>query len=310
MSNRISKIVSAAAICASVLGVSLSGSMVAFAAGTGPNNALAPGTQWTADAPGQQTWYAFQYLGDSSQILVRMSVDTNHPASFEVWTPNDLQQWADGLAVTPVGQGTINGYMGNDLTWTGSFDTPGTYYVIVTDPNPAPANYSLQITGSGVSFGMESVQAVPAAAVSSAPAAPVAATTSQTAPAAAPAANAKPAAKSGMGPGDALSISGQWTPLAVGQQVWYAFQYPGDGSQVTIRMALDLSNAANFAVWTPTELMQSAQDSTIQPVGRGSVDDSLGGDLAWSGNFDTPGTYYVVVTQSGSVPANYQLTIN
>ena len=65
-----------------------------------------------------------------------------------------------------------------------------------------------------------------------------------------------------------------------------------------------------FAVWTPDEARQLALDSTTQPVGRGSEDDSLGGDQVWAGNFNTGGTYYVVVTQTGPVPANYQLTIN
>jgi hypothetical protein len=75
-------------------------------------------------------------------------------------------------------------------------------------------------------------------------------------------------------------------------------------------MAVDQSNAASFAVWTPDEARQLALDSTTQPVGRGSEDDSLGGDQVWAGNFNTGGTYYVVVTQAGPVPAHYQLTIN
>jgi hypothetical protein len=107
-----------------------------------------------------------------------------------------------------------------------------------------------------------------------------------------------------------LAPSGQWAPLAIGQRVWYAFNYSGDGSRVVVRMSIDQSNSATFAVWTPAELVQSAQDDTVQPVGRGSVNSTLGGDLVWAGSFNTPGTYYVVVTQTGSTPTNYLLTIN
>ena len=96
-------------------------------------------------------------------------------------------------------------------------------------------------------------------------------------------------------------------PLTVGQETWYAFQYPGDGSQVTLQMSVDPTSSAGFKVLTPAQLQQWAQGATVNPVGRGSANTNLGGDLSWSGNFDTAGTYYVVVNQNGSVPSNYSI---
>ena len=266
MSKKLYTILMAAAVFAGVLGFTLGGApmasaAMALAAGTGPQDAMAPTGQWTALGAGQQTWYAFRYEGDSSQIQVRMSVDPADSAAFEVWTPDQLQQWAQGDTVNPVGRGSADNALGGDLVWAGSFNTPGTYYVIVSQTGSTPANYALRISGSAVSFSQPAAQ----------PAAPASAAAAAAASVQAAAETAKPAVatKSGTGPGDALAASGQWLPLAVGQQVWYAFSYSGDGSEVTVDMTVVPGDGATFAVWTPNEVAQSAVDDTIQPVGRG-----------------------------------------
>jgi len=296
MFKRLSALLIAAAIIAGAAALGISGPGTALAAGLGPDDALSPNGQWTALETAQPTWYAFNYAGDGSQIVVRMGVDASHPAAFEVWTPDQLAQWARGESVSPIGRGAANDLFGGDLVWTGSFNTAGVYYVLVTAETPT--TYALQISGDGVSF------RTPAAATSTEPATTTApATTAASQPPAA-------AAKTGQGPATALTAAGEWSPLAVGQSVWYAFTYPGDGSPVTVRMSVGQSDSAAFAVWTPDDLARAAQDDSVQPVGRGSVNDQLGGDLVWTGNFNTPGVYYVVVTQTGSTPANYALTIN
>ena len=302
MFKRLVKVLTAAAIFASVL-ARIGDPMVASATNMGPADAIAPTNQWTALSPGQQTWYAFNYAGDGSQILVRMGVDPSNAGAFAVWTPDEIQQWARGDDVKPIGRGSKNdAAFGGDLVWSGNFNTPGAYYVVVNQSGSTPANYSLQISGNGVSFPKAALPASKASA--SQPAV--------SAPAVAPANAVKSTAmsKSGTGPNDALAISGAWEPLAVGQQKWYAFTSDGADFQALVQMSVDKSDGASFAVWTPDQVMRSAQDSTVQPVGRGSKNDTLGGDLAWTGTLYTPGTYYVVVTQSGPTPANYMLAIN
>ena len=304
MSKRLVTGLTAAAIFASILLACISGPMVASATGMGPADAVAPTNQWTSLSPGQRTWYAFNYAGDNSQILVRMNGVPSNIATFEVWTPSEIQQWARGDDVKPIGRGSKNdAALGGDLGWSGSFNPPGTYYIVVNQTGSTPANYSLQISGDGVSFPKAALPASMALAGQPGVSTP---------PAVAPANAVKPKvmSKSGTGPDDALAISGNWEPLAVGQQKWYAFTYGGDGFQVLVRMSVDKSDGASFAVLTPDEVMKSAQDNTVQPVGRGSKNDALSGDLAWTGIFNTPGTYYVVVTQSGPRAADYMLTIN
>jgi len=290
--------VAAAVLLVSAFG--FAGTSTAFAAnaGTGPNDALAASGQWLPLAVGQQVWYAFQYAGDGSQILARMSVVPTGIAGFEIWTPAEYQQYLQGNTVTPVGRGSANVDFGGDLIWSGNFDTAGTYYVIVTETGPNPGNFSLSVTGDGVSY-------LPAQTATAAPASSTAPAASAT-PAAAPTASAM----TGTGPNNALPIAGQWTPLAVGQQVWYSFQYPGDGSQVTLAMSVDPAGAAGFEVWTPAEFQQYLQGNTVTPVGRGSVDNAISGDLVWSGNFDVSGTFYVIVSQTGPNPANFMLAFH
>jgi hypothetical protein len=303
---------------------------------------------------GQQHWYTFDYTGDNSEILARMSVDPAGSAEFSIWTPalfQQLGQAAPGDKVDPVGRGAVDNGLGGDLVWQGKFDAPGTYHILVDQVGSVPGSYSLNVTGDGVtiptpaklaaiaaksataaktaaateetkeSAATKTAEAAKTATVAAPvtaakPAAateetkePAATKTAEAAKAAAPAAPATPA-KKGTGPSDALPLAGTWLPLTVGQETWYAFQYPGDGSQVAIQMSVDPTGSAGFKVFTPAQEQQWAQGSTVDPVGRGSVNDARGGDLFWTGSFSTPGTYYVVVDQNGSVPSNYSIRMN
>jgi hypothetical protein len=108
-------------------------------------------------ARGQGVWYAFQYSGDGSPILIQMSEAPRDSAGFAVYTPGDL--------ATPVGRGhrqTITRrradgtveeteLYGGNLIWSGSFPSPGTYYVSVVQADPNPSTIALKVTGSGVS---------------------------------------------------------------------------------------------------------------------------------------------------------------
>ena len=123
------------------------------------------------------------------------------------------------------------------------------------------------------------------------------------------AAPAGAAASVGSGPDVAAAPQAGWQSLAVGQRVWYAFNYAGDGSQIDVMMQTDPAGSANFAVWTPGDLQSWQSTGVENPVGRGTVDDSLGGAENWSGDFLDAGTYFVVVDQAGSVPASFNLAV-
>ena len=48
----------------------------------------------------------------------------------------------------------------------------------------------------------------------------------------------------------------------------------------------------------------------MEPIGRGSADDFVAGDLSWSGNFVESGRYYLILTNGSSQSANYTLSIS
>jgi len=280
--------------------------------GTGPADAMSPTGEWTPLAAGQQVWYAFNYDGGDTAILVRMGVSPSNSATFSVWTPENVRHWAAGDKPAPIGSGVKNDQFGGDLVWTGSFKFPGTYYVAVEQTGGTAGSYKLDISGKGVSF-------PPAAAATTAAAAPVAkpaaaATTAAVAPAVKPAVAAKPmpaaeVTKAGTGPDDALTPSGEWAPLAVGQKVWYALPQDGGGSKILVRMAVDPKNSAGFKVLTPDQVRLWAAGQTYDPVGRGATDVAFGDDLVWTGSFKAPGAYYIVVEQTGPNAGGYKLSV-
>lgn len=303
----------ALAVLLAVSAVVLPGSSVAFGAagGTGPADALMPAGEWMPLAVGQQVWYAFNYDGGGTAVLVRMGASPSGSAGFSVWTPENVAQWVAGEKPDPIGSGATSDLFGNDLIWTGSFTFPGTYYVRVEQTGQTPGFYALSVSGKGVSFPPAKAETV---AAKTAPMAKPAQDEKEAAAVAAKEARAKkappaPAAKAGTGPDDALTPTGEWAPLAKGQQVWYALPQDGGGSAVLARMAVDPKNTAGFKILTPDQVRLWAAGQKFDPVGRGAASDAFGGDLVWTGSFKTPGTYYIVVEQTGPNAGGYNLSV-
>jgi len=293
--KKISMTVLAGALLVGLLSMAGGVALAAGPIGAGPADALTPSNEWGALGAGQQIWYAFQYAGDSSPIMVRVSADPSNAVSFSVWTQADVQDWTQGNAPDPVGRGSVSDLYAGDLTWTGSFNEAGVYYVAVESNGPM-ANYRLQISGNGVSF----PTAKPAQSTTeSAPAAAQPATVAATTP-----------AKTGYGPGDAMTADGKWATLNVGQKVWYTFENFGTDYQSVVRMSVGPADSASFSVWTADQVRQWQQGEAVEPVGRGSANDLYGGDLVWTGSFNLTGAYYILVEQGGETPGNYALTIN
>jgi TolB protein len=139
------------------------GLTVASQAGTGPENALTPASDWQALSKGDIVWYVFQYAGDGSQVDIRLQVEPAGGAKFAVWTPQGIRDRGLGLEANPIGRGSTDPHAAGSLVWTGSFNTRGAYYVVVEfDGNqPGKSYYLLEIRGSGVT--LSASVAVPAA---------------------------------------------------------------------------------------------------------------------------------------------------
>ncbi len=95
-------------------------------------------------------WYRFDYAaGDHPLVTRTLHNATNSGVHFNVYTAEASQTWWDS---DPVGRGTASlvscqGEMcpSNDLTWVGSFNLNGTYYVQVVNDNANPVSFELTI---------------------------------------------------------------------------------------------------------------------------------------------------------------------
>ena len=252
------------------------GIALAAEGGTGPGDAYTTYDAWQTLNPGQSHWYKFMYDGDEGQISVKMDTKPSNGASFAVLTPEQARIWEETGDLEPCGCGAADEFVDADLSWSGSFNAPGAYYVLVKHAGnrTTPTSYMLSVGGDGVS-----VPTAPAVQPAAAAAAPVAVK----APAAAPA---------------AVSAH-DWMAMDGTASHWESFYYDGKGSQVNVYMDAEPSQAVNFSVWTPEEARLYGLGEDVEPVGRGSENKFAQGDKSWSGNFTSPGTYYVRIDHTG-----------
>jgi hypothetical protein len=139
--------------------------------GTGPENALVPSNAWMSLGPGMSRWYAFEYAGDGSQIEIMLQSQPVGSISFEVWTPEGIRRRGLGLEADPIGLGSPDPLVGDNLLWSGSFNTSGTYNVVVrhNGSQPGEGYYRLQVEGNGVSTAKPAPTPTPAPARATGP---------------------------------------------------------------------------------------------------------------------------------------------
>jgi hypothetical protein len=250
--------------------------VAAAAAGTSPSDAYAPDGAWRQINRGQSQWYSFRYDGKDEQILVKMDAKPSDGAMFMVMTPEQVRQWEKTGEEKSCGCSSEDMYVSADRSWSGSFNIPGTYYIMVkhSGNHATPTDYSLTVSGKGVS--------VPEAARSVAPAGVMA-------PAPAPAAKAV----------EEMSPFEDWMAMPGGTSHWETFHYDEINSQVELVMDAEPNNAVSFSVWTPEQVRRYSLGEDVQPVGRGTKNEDAPGDVSWSGSFTSPGTYYVRVEHLG-----------
>jgi len=136
------------------------------ATATGPESAVMPASGNVRIEPGTWQWYSFRPqipfgAEEDETAVVTDPTDATIDAvlraqsgnvDFEVWSSDNLNAWRNGVDFDPTGAGTVNEFMNGDpLSWQGSFERGGTYYLIVKNQSSEAAIYSLSVTGD-VSF--------------------------------------------------------------------------------------------------------------------------------------------------------------
>ncbi len=271
-------------------------------AGIGSVAAQELGGEWEPLTAGESRWVSFEYLGDGSQIEIRMYVDAVDNAAFSVWTPEQLRQLAAGEEVEPVGRGSVDPYTGCCLIWSGSFGEGGTYQVALEGVGSGTAHYQLEITGDGVWV----LEPESESGASEPEDGQIVEVEDETTEVVETAANG---VTGGTGPDDALTISDEYVSLPAGEILWYSFECAGDGSQTEIWLDVEPDDSITFSVWTEEQVKQWAAGEEVEPVGRGTANEYEAGDMFWAGSFCTAGEYYVVVENGSPADASFQLGI-
>lgn len=106
---------------------------------------------------------------------------------------------------------------------------------------------------------------------------------------------------SGMGPDEAMT-PGDWAPVTVGEQHWFAFLYDGDQNSIRIEVFANPSNGVQFKVLTEAEVQHWRETGEIKWIGAGAKNNAEKSDLFWTGKFNLAGKYYVLVEHSKQTP--------
>jgi hypothetical protein len=116
-----------------------------------------PDNRQQSIAANGELWYKFDYTGDKSQITIALPNGNAWGFEFKLYTSDQASQvytndkWVGrGSAVNqPCSTGTCTA---DDLTWIGSFNTAGTYFVRVINTKPLPQSFALRIAGTAVNI--------------------------------------------------------------------------------------------------------------------------------------------------------------
>jgi len=266
--------------------------------GTGPESALAPDGTWGVLESGEQVWYAFDYDGGEDKLGAWLKLLPTDGANFSVLTPEQMKLWQNTGKIEAIGMGTANEDIDADLSWCGCFTGAGRYYILLEDSaaRDGVTYYSLQLVEDGVPLKAAPTAAAEVAAVSAVAAAPF----------------EEEVAIAGTGVDDAMPLKGEWKELPQGKSHWYSFRYDGNEGQIKINLDADSTKDIRFSVRTPENVGHWQKTGELVACGCGSKNDAESGDLFWTGNFNSPGTYYVVVEETGNADGatNYALEIS
>lgn len=236
---------------------------------------------WYPVAMGEQEWLVFNYDGKKDPIEIHLYAKPTEGVAFRVLTPTQMEHWRDTGKIEAIGAGSYNEFEKSELFWTGEFNLPGTYYVLVDHSKVIKDTVwcKLTITGKGVSF---------PSATGASPYAPVA---SPIQPVADPAAGGGP---------DLAYLPGKWQEMREGVQNWFMFTYDKHASDpmIAIKFYAQHTEGVIFKVLTPEQAAEWRTDGKLEWTGVGTKDKSSSADLSWTGEFTTSGTYYVVVEHS------------
>jgi hypothetical protein len=314
--------------------------------GEGPGMAAMPAADAVTIAPNSWQWYIFRtqvpvnvdsegndIVTNPEDATVTATLDEiSGDVNFEVWSPNDFNNWANGSDFDPTGTATVNEFISGDpLFWKGSFKANNNYYLIVMNTSSQAATYTLDISGNMIfptdlainatapamqdAVAQSSEEVMSTGEMALTVEQPTAATTDET---------AASMSAMGTGPETTLMPAAGYVMIAPNSWQWYSFQaqkpvdVDSEGNDVvtnpsdaTIQATLRLeSGNVSFEVWSADNLNNWRNSSDFDPMGAGTENEFISGDpLFWQGSFQNNSVYYLIVKNNSSQPAYYSLDI-
>lgn len=105
-------------------------------------------------------------------------------------------------------------------------------------------------------------------------------------------------------------LQDRWRLLEQGEEHWYSFRHPGDGTPIQIWMVVDPRFGAGFGVYSQREaeaIRSGVDPEEIAAVGRGTPNPNEPGTLFWRGTFEEAGQFFVRVRHGTSGPVRYDI---
>lgn len=221
-------------------------------------------------------WYRINYTGDHSQMNLRLVKGSENALQFMIHKPAQMNEWWKNPS--PVGQGSPQK---DDLVWSGNSHEGGDWYVELMNYNNKPVVFNFETQGKGILSAAAPIAGSPAVAAAAVPQPTFGNTT----------------------PDTALPISDKQFVIPANTTLWYSFFYPGDNSQLTLRLIRGAKEDLTFMIHTPNQL---AKWWDVNPIGRGSVQKD---DLVATLNSNEGGTYYVEVTNDNPYAVGFDFSL-
>ncbi len=223
-------------------------------------------------------------------IVIRLPGGARNGLQFEVYAPNQIGKWRDE---GPVGRGNPEN---DDLTWAGSSNEDGTWYVRVVNNTNGALDYRFTI--QGVRIALERVTPVnPTPTLSfyeryQAERSPT------------PTLTPAPITVAPSDPNKAVNVDGKEHTLAARSEWWYVVTFPLERNKLTITLVGGASNGLQYDIYTPERVNQWWKED---PVGRGNID---GNDLVWTGDRDNVDKRYIRIVNPTERAVNIFLAVN
>lgn len=126
----------------------LASAAFAFAdSGAGPDNALLPIGQNVTIAPNAEQWFKF-HVGGKDAATVFLDATSANGLRFAVYTPEQIANWQRGEKLQALGAGSPQ--HDHTLGWYGTFNQPGTHYVVVNNDTGAPMDVRVIVQGDAI----------------------------------------------------------------------------------------------------------------------------------------------------------------